>query len=423
MHNGLLLILFFVLLMNNTQAQDPRSVKKINDDFIEKLLQQDAFFQPYLKNSKDYKIQIIYTEINRDDSGVVSLTHHGYNINDEGYYYPASTVKFPISILAMQKIKELQAANKRINIYNGLATDAAGHNQETVFNDPTAADGKPSIAQYIKKILLVSDNDANNRLFEFLGVDYINKELKNKGFKYAEIRHRLGAPQYSEDDNKFTNPISLLDEKGNITYTQSLQKSNYKFNKRTDKIGVGYYQNNQLVNKPFDFSNKNKFTLTELHSTVQQIIFPNTIDKLFNIDSTDRQLLLKYMSQKPTESKYPDYMAMDSKMNDGYCKFLLYGGEAAKIPDHIRIFNKVGDAYGFLSDAAYIVDFKNGVEFFLSATIYVNKDGVFNDDKYEYDTEGFPFLKKLGETIYGYELKRNKPILPNLSAFQFDYSE
>jgi len=44
----------------------------------------------------------------------------------------------------------------------------------------------------------------------------------------------------------------------------------------------------------------------------------------------------------------------------------------------------------------------------LSATIYCNEDEIFNDNKYEYDELGFPFMKHLGEVIYNYELGRKK---------------
>jgi hypothetical protein len=36
----------------------------------------------------------------------------------------------------------------------------------------------------------------------------------------------------------------------------------------------------------------------------------------------------------------------------------------------------------------------------------VNADGVLNDDQYEYDTVGFPFLKGLGLRVYEAELRR-----------------
>jgi hypothetical protein len=126
------------------------------------------------------------------------------------------------------------------------------------------------------------------------------------------------------------------------------------------------------------------------------------------------------MSMMPRESKYPQY---DSTYNDAYVKFLLLGAKGSIGDSSIRIFNKVGDAYGFLTDAAYIVDFKNGIEFMLSASIYCNSDEVFNDDRYEYETIGFPFMKNLGSVIYKHELKRPRKNKPDLSSFKFNYAE
>ena len=127
------------------------------------------------------------------------------------------------------------------------------------------------------------------------------------------------------------------------------------------------------------------------------------------------------MSQYPTESVYPQYADEPQTYWPAYCKFLLFGAEKNKLPDNIRIFNKPGDAYGHLIDAAYIVDFKNKIEFFLSAVIYCNSDGILNDDKYDYDNIGKPFMKNLGELIYDYELKRIYKNRPDLSPFLFTY--
>jgi hypothetical protein len=154
---------------------------------------------------------------------------------------------------------------------------------------------------------------------------------------------------------------------------------------------------------------------------VQSIIFPQSVTKnqRFNITEEDHQFLLQYMSMLPRESTYPQY---DTSYNDSYSKFLLFGG-TEPIDSNIRIFNKEGDAYGFLTDAAYIVDFKNGVEFLLSATIHCNNDGIYNDNKYDYETIGFPFLKNLGEVLYKYELKRKKAVVPDLSSFKLIYGK
>ena len=77
----------------------------------------------------------------------------------------------------------------------------------------------------------------------------------------------------------------------------------------------------------------------------------------------------------------------------------------------------MGWAYGFLTDNAYIIDTQNGVEFFLSAVIYVNKNGVLNDDEYEFNELGLPFLASLGNKIYEYELGRFKSNQPDFSRF------
>jgi hypothetical protein len=126
------------------------------------------------------------------------------------------------------------------------------------------------------------------------------------------------------------------------------------------------------------------------------------------------------MSQFPAESVYPSY---DSSYQDAYVKFILYGAEKGALPKNVRIFNKPGDAYGQMIDVAYVVDFKNKIEFFVSAAIYCNRDGILNDDQYDYDTIGLPFMKNIGKTLYEYELKRKKNILPDLSSLIFRYDK
>ena len=50
-----------------------------------------------------------------------------------------------------------------------MITEKGFSGQTAVYNDPTTPDGRPTIAHYMKKIFLVSDNDAFNRLYQFLG--------------------------------------------------------------------------------------------------------------------------------------------------------------------------------------------------------------------------------------------------------------
>ena len=59
--------------------------------------------KPILKSvqadSKKYRLQIIYTQINRDSKGFPSFTTYKYNVDSTNYFYCASLVKLPCSIL------------------------------------------------------------------------------------------------------------------------------------------------------------------------------------------------------------------------------------------------------------------------------------------------------------------------------------
>ena len=125
------------------------------------------------------------------------------------------------------------------------------------------------------------------------------------------------------------------------------------------------------------------------------------------------------MSERPRESDHPRYDT--TEYFDSYAKFFWFKAGRRPIPPYIRIFNKPGWSYGFLTDIAYIVDFEHKVEFMLAGTIYTNSDGVLNDDKYDYEAIGYPFFKEVGEIIYQYELARKRRFSPDLGKFRVDY--
>ena len=401
-----------------TKSDSTMFINGVTHSSLANLLKQyPGQFQSILSNP-DHKVQIIYTQIDRRKNGKPVFTDHYFNINDSNYFYPASTVKLPVAILALQKLNELNI--KGLNRNSMMITEADYSGQSEVYNDPSSPDGRPTIEHYIKKILLVSDNDAFNRLYEFLGQEYINNELHKRGYNDVQIVHRLEISM-SEDENRHTNPARFFDTSGRLIYENPLHQSKLVYAQRNTKMGKGFYRRGELVNEPFDFSKKNRMSLTTLHNIVRSVMFPEAVSKKqrFKLTKDDYIFLRKYMSMIPAESKFPFY----DKGNywDTYVKFLFYGSEKNTMKDNIRIFNKVGDAYGFLVDAAYFADYKNNIEFMLSAVIHCNSDEVFNDDKYDYDTIGFPFMKNLGQVIYQHELTRSKKQAPDLSKFRFDY--
>jgi len=408
-------LLIFILIINIIACTAPQKtatpaleMKKENskgprtDAFLTELLNQyPQYFDTLLRQNATWNIQIIYTQIDRKANGRPHFTHYYYHVDPEQYYYPASTVKLPIAALALEKLNKLNIP--QLSRQTTMITEKGTEDETEVYNDPSSVDGRPTVEQYIKKILLVSDNEAFNRLYEFLGQEYINGQLHHMGYDSIQILHRLNI-SLSEDQNRTTNPVTFYDTAAHSIYQQPMVKSNMAYQPRKNLLGKGYYNGNQLINEPFDFSKKNRFSLVDLHSILISLLFPDAVPsgQQFNLTEDDYQFLRQYMSMLPRESDFPQY---DSTYNDAYAKFLYYGGHDA-VDSNIRIYNKIGDAYGFLTDAAYIVDAKKGIEFLLSATISCNSDGIYNDDHYEYETVGLPFMKHLGRVIYGYEAKR-----------------
>jgi hypothetical protein len=95
-------------------------------------------------------------------------------------------------------------------------------------------------------------------------------------------------------------------------------------------------------------------------------------------------------------------------------KYFMIGGSNERLPSNMRIFSKLGQYFGWTSDAAYIVDYSAGVEFFLSAVIYSNSKHIAADNEEEYKAIAKPFMAQLGKAFYEYELKRKKAITPHI---------
>ena len=382
-------------------------------------LDQYPTLKQVLEDSVKYQVQIIYTQIDRNEHGNPLFTDFSFQVDDDRYFYPASTVKLPIALLALEWLEEQNTPG--LTLETTMLTDSVRPSQLPANTDSTSKNGLPSIGHYIKKILLVSDNDASNRLYELLGMDYINKKLYEKGLANTVITQRLSFP-ISPEENRHFNPIRFVDNSGKIVLELPSRQSDSAYVVTGNpKIGAAFYRNDSLIQGGMDFSYKNKFALSDLHGVVKRVIFPEAFVGMerFNLNEDHRKFVLKYMSMLPRESDFPKYDT--AEYYDSYSKFFKFGKAKAPIPSRFRIFNKTGWSYGFLIDGSYFVDYESGVEFFVSAVIYVNEDQILNDDKYETEEVGLPFFAELGEYLYQLELKRKKKIPADLSKFRFEY--
>lgn len=409
------LLLFFPLMLvwiTSCQSGTEEVFKSDLEDF--------PTLKSVLEDSTKFQVQIIYSEIDWNEHGNPLFTDYSFHLRDQEYFYPASTVKLPIVLLALEWLEEQNIAG--LDLETTMLTDSVRPSQLPAFVDSTAQNGLPSIGHYIKKVLLVSDNDASNRLFEMMGMDYVNRKLKEKGLNQTVITQRLSFP-ISPEENRHFNPIKFVDKSGKtILELPARHTDSIYVVPGNPKIGEAFYRNDSLIQGGMDFSFKNKFSLSDLHGVLKRLIFPNSFfeSERFQLNEQHREFVLKYMSMLPRESAYPSY---DSKeYYDGYSKFFKFGASNDSIPSNFRIFNKTGWSYGFLIDGSYFVDFENGIDFLVSAVIYVNEDKILNDDNYETEEIGKPFFAELGEYLYQRELKRKRGLRSDLNKFKFDYS-
>ena len=376
MKTNLLYYILFLALFQGCSEQNNSSILE------QALASENPNIKRVMDSVKHYQVQIRYTKIDRRNDSLL-FTDYDFQVENDSYFYPASTVKFPVAVLALERLNETDTLDRNTRYY------IEGDSIESTFTED------------ISQVFAVSDNFANNRMVELLGQDVINTKLIDKGIEPVRISHRLG--YHSEDLNTKPLIIYLNDSTTGIT-TPSTNTAANPLQLKDIKKGIGYYENDLFIKEPFDFSLKNYYPIDAQHEVLKRVIFPNEYSKeqRFNLSNEQHNFLLSAMHSLPRSVGYDSAVYYD-----GYCKFFMFGDSKETIPEHIKIYNKVGFAYGTLTDCAYITDSKNKVDFLLTATILVNKDGIFNDDNYEYEEIGIPFLAELGRRIHELEIERN----------------
>lgn len=397
--------LLLLVISNKLTAQWPAPFNTILSGI------QDSVTKKVLANPKTYRYQLVYTKIDRDQNGIPHFTNYTLHADPENYFNPASMVKMPLAFLAMEKLYELNLPG--VNKYTTMQFDSNYQRQVAMYADSSAENKKPSIAHFIKRAFLISENDPYNRLYQFVGQGPTNQKLIAKGYTSTKITRQFMG--YTEDQNRHTNGIQFMDEKGLpiLKLAPQYNKDSFQFGAPI-LIGDAHWNSkDEVVNAPFDFTRHNNISLVDMQKMLQSVIFPTSVPKQnrFNMTEADRLFLLQYLSQYPSETNYPKYDS--AHFYDSYVKF-FFQDSTHTMPKHIRVFNKVGWAYGFLTDVSYVLDTKNNIDYMLSATVYVNSDGVVNDSKYDEETVGFPFLNKIGTAFYEYELKRPRKFKPAL---------
>jgi hypothetical protein len=409
-----ILFLFCYLFVNAQNTTSSMKAPQLMQSVIDSMAIK---FPTVIQNPEKYKLKIIFTEVKRTKTKI-ALETVSYRGDQKEYIYPASIVKLPTALMTLEEYNLIKEKSPNVQMNStikfiqkkGCLTTA---NQIKIGNRmyPTNLD------VLIKMMLAVSDNDAYNRLFDFVGQKKLNSRLYELGYNKAKITRKF-VLNCSFDQNRYSDSIVIYGKRNERLYTR-----NVLFNSDTieidtnNKLGLQYeWFNKRIFDKPFDFSKQNNLDLMDIHKTLAGVVFPNsTSNHRFNITSEQRKYVLQNLG------RYPDEYGLAYNTLEyfpTYKKYLFFGRDN-KINymndslNRFRSMNIVGVSFGCVIDCAYIIDFQTGKEFILTLGVYANEDEVINDGKYDYDSIAYPLMKEAGR-LFMNQVPENKDAIPYL---------
>ena len=89
--------------------------KPVNSSLLHEILKdsKEPIIKKVLSDLNSHEVQILYTRIHRDSSGLPKFESHAFQENAKQYFYPASTVKLPVASLTEATLNALYATSSR----------------------------------------------------------------------------------------------------------------------------------------------------------------------------------------------------------------------------------------------------------------------------------------------------------------------
>ncbi|WP_119719375.1 serine hydrolase [Cognatilysobacter tabacisoli] len=352
----------------------------------------------------EHEVQLRAVRVRRDADGHATFDTHDHGLAPRRWFAAASVAKLPMALLMAERVHALG-----LDAHAVIAVDAPPATGAWPADEPLAE----RFGRGLARTFAVSDNAPYNRWYELLGGDAIHARLAELGYPHARLVSRLGSSD--ADANRRTGGGSVRAADGRIAARLApahAQARHFPFGRALK--GTGWQRDDGAVDAgPHDFSTGNFLPLADSLRMLQAFVRPDSVPahQRWRIDGALRSQLLRLLALRPRDSDDPRYD--EAAHPDGYARWLLVGDGAQRYPDGVGVFGKTGMAYGYLSEVAYLVDAASGAELLLAASIHVNADGVFNDDRYEYDTIGRPFLAALGRAVLAVERDATGRLAPS----------
>jgi len=383
-----LLFVFYFFVISNAGAQrlvyTPAS-GQINAWLDSLLFKNDKWLDSVWKSEKKWKIQLYYSKIDRTQNGWPVLTHYTLK-NDSLLVLDAANEPLGLVLLAMKKMNELDS--KGINLNTTMITESQSGiygDHEPAYVDPRWPDGRPSLGRYISDLLLLHDEHAFNRIFEFVGPEYVQQQFGTKGIS---IRYGQRLPQESVLSARNTNKL--------VFFSDNLVKLYIQEEKYFDRPYLPFTNG-------FDPGHTNSMLLKDAHDLFMALFFPalKTTPFFFSLNDRDREKLWGDLSQKTEEIQFPFFNPQEKAVP-------LLAGFTDSIKT-ARVFHNGGNFNGQWSESVFVIDTASKIEYFLSIGLDTGND--------EEAPTAEQLLERVGRIVFEYEKTRFRKYPPNLKDF------
>lgn len=386
-------LLFFVLSCSHSQSDNPKSAMEERIEWPEEL--KGLKLDPTLSRSSKYRFQMAYTPI--DSAGLGETITYG----TEQYYYPASLVKIPLAMLALEVLEEKGIPLDAYIVFDTV--DACG---SVRFVEVSRE--KISFQQLFKELIVVSDNQFYNMLYHFLTPEYINRRLHEMGFEGTNIYRaftgcdRVGQLHTYPYKIYGLNGKELMASPGKTMDSTVLEE---RYHSSEERMFGSRHENDEgdIVDGPFDLNYSIEIPMREMHEMVLRMIRPEAFEpsQRWKVSDGSLRFMLDYMSAYPSEipTSYRNFRSME----DTVYKYAYLRNEKGR---RERSVSKLGLSYGFASEVAWITIPGSEQSFLLTYSIYVNANDIVNDGEYEYDEVARPFAAELAKQIAAWQLQQ-----------------
>lgn len=372
-------------------------------DLMKFIKGKDSLVDAVLSQPERYHFQFIYTQV--QGSGEQPVLHTA-DFSSNYYFYPASVVKLPTTLVALEKLAA-----------DSIPTDAflAVKNHQkcgsTKYIELTQ-NRKISFQEMINHLMVVSNNDYYNAFYHYATPKGLNDSLLNHGISSTKIYKSFTGCSFP--NNLYCNPVQISFPNNKQIFNQPSSRleeaemmNRYVYDS-TKLFGLKHEYKRKIVDGPYDFNYNIEYPLTDIHATLSRLMFPElySTQEQWKISEHDRLNLLAAMAAFPSSLK--GKFSKDKKRypNNLY-KYIVLGDNNPDYQDVVT-YSKIGLSYGFVTETAFVHDISHNIRYLLSVNLYVNNNKTVNDGVYEYKETARPFLAKFGQLLLEYEKSKKR---------------